>query len=125
MVGFGPRKALDLKKIYEYQRAFVKEREWDQFHTPKNLAMALAGESAELLEIFQWLTAEESQSVMSDPEKAEAVRHEVSDVLFYLLRLADKLGVDLDAAFWEKQRLNAQRYPADKARGSARKYTEI
>ena len=118
-------KALDLKKIYEYQRAFVKEREWDQFHTPKNLAMALAGESAELLEIFQWLTAEESQSVMSDPEKAEAVRHEVSDVLFYLLRLADKLGVDLDAAFWEKQRLNAQRYPADKARGSARKYTEI
>jgi NTP pyrophosphatase (non-canonical NTP hydrolase) len=116
---------LDLEKIYEYQRAFVKEREWDQFHTPKNLAMALAGEAGELLEIFQWLTVEESREVMKDARKAEAVRHEISDILFYLFRLADKLGVDLDDAFWEKQRLNAARYPADKVRGTARKYTEI
>jgi len=118
-------KALDLEKVYEYQRRFVKEREWEPFHTPKNLAMALAGESGELLEIFQWLTEEESRRVMEDPKKAEAVRHELSDILFYLLRLADTLDLDLDAAFWEKQKVNAQRYPADKARGSVRKYTEL
>jgi NTP pyrophosphatase (non-canonical NTP hydrolase) len=118
-------KSLDLEKMVEFQRRFVKEREWEKFHTPKNLAMALAGESGELLELFQWLTESESHAIMEDPRKAEAVRHEISDILFYLLRLTDLLGVDLEAAFWEKQRLNESRYPADRVRGSARKYTEI
>ena len=116
---------LDLEKIYAFQRDFVKQRDWDQFHTPKNLAMALAGEAGELIELFQWLEQEESRAIMQDGKKAEAVRHELSDILFYLFRLADKLGVDLDSAFWEKQKLNEKRYPADKVRGSARKYTEI
>lgn len=117
--------SLDLDKIYAFQRDFVKQREWDQFHTPKNLAMALAGEAGELLELFQWLEQEESRTIMGDGKKAEAVRHELSDILFYLLRLADKLEVDLDAAFWEKQKVNERRYPAEKVRGSARKYTEV
>ncbi len=115
---------MDLKKILAHQRDFVRQRDWDQYHTPKNLAMALAGEVGELLELFQWLSPEEASRVMSKPKEAEAVRHELADVFFYLTRLSDILGVDLEAAFWEKMRLNAERYPADKARGKAAKYTE-
>jgi dCTP diphosphatase len=118
-------KSLDLQKLYDSQRRFVKERDWEKFHTPKNLAMALAGEAGELLELFQWLTAEQSASIMDDARKAEAVRHELSDLLYYLLRLSDVLKVDLEEAFWEKQKLNESRYPAEKVRGTARKYTEI
>lgn len=116
---------LDLGKIYDHQRNFTRERDWERYHTPKNLAMALAGESGELLEIFQWLSEEESRNVLSDEKKATAVRHEVADILYYLLRLTDTLGLDLEEVFWEKQRLNAQRYPVDLARGNARKYTEL
>ena len=115
---------LDLAKIVSYQREFASAREWDQFHTPKNLVMALAGEAAELLEIFQWLTEAQAKAVMDDGERATAVRHEISDVFFYLIRLCDTLGVDLESAFWEKQKLNQARYPVERAKGNARKYTE-
>ena len=116
---------LDIGKISDYQRQFVKDREWDQFHTPKNLAMALAGEAGELLEIFQWLNEEQSKCLTTDSKKSEALRHEIADILYYLVRLADISGIDIEAAFWEKARLNEKKYPADLARGNARKYTEF
>jgi dCTP diphosphatase len=103
-------------------RAFAKERDWDQFHTPKNLAMGVAIEAAELMEEFQWLTPEQSGQLPA--EKLEPVRHEMADVLLYLVLLADKLGVDLIAAAAEKIVLNARKYPADTVRGKARKYDE-
>jgi dCTP diphosphatase len=99
---------------------FARERDWDQFHSPKNLAMALAGEVGELLEHFQWLT--EAQSREMPAEAREAVALELADVLLYLVRLADQLGVDLVAAAARKIELNAAKYPVDAFRGSARKY---
>jgi len=99
---------------------FARERDWDQFHSPKNLAMALAGEVGELLEHFQWLTETQSRELPADV--SDAVALEMADVLLYLVRLADKLGVDLAAAAERKIGLNAAKYPADAVRGSARKY---
>jgi len=101
-------------------RAFAKERDWDQFHTPKNLAMGVAIEAAELMEEFHWLTPE--QSAQLAPEQLQAVRHETADVFVYLVLLADKLGIDLMEAAAEKIALNAGKYPADKVRGKATKY---
>ena len=112
-------------RIAELQRrlaAFAAARDWDQFHSPKNLAMALSVESSELLEEFQWLTEQQSSSL--DAERRERVRLEMADVLIYLLRLADKLDVDLLRAAHDKLALNEQKYPADRVRGSSRKYTE-
>ena len=100
--------------------SFATERDWEHFHTPKNLAMALAGEVGELLEIFQWLTAEESVGVMSSP-RAQDVRDELADVLIYLVRLADILGVDLIGAGFQKLEKNALKYPAEEVQGSAEK----
>ena len=112
-----------LAELQQALRVFVAEREWDPFHSPKNLAMALSVEAAELLENFQWLREEESKNL--SPEQMENVRHEMADVLIYLLRLADKLGVDLLAAAKDKMALNARRYPVEKSRGSLKKYTKL
>ena len=103
-------------------RKFVAERDWDQFHSPKNLAMALSVEAAELVEHFQWLTEAESQRLA--PEKLAEVRDEIADVLVYLVRLADKLDVDLLAAAAQKIDKNALKYPAEKVRGSMKKYSD-
>lgn len=103
-------------------RKFVAERDWDQFHSPKNLAMALSVEAAELLEHFQWLT--EAESGRLPPGKRAQVRDEMADVLVYLVRLADKLEVDLLEAAAEKIAKNALKYPADRVRGSMKKYTD-
>jgi NTP pyrophosphatase (non-canonical NTP hydrolase) len=112
----------DLQNIRDQIRSFVEERDWDQFHTPKNLAMALSVEAAELLEPFQWMQTGNLAEL--DNKKLEQIRHEMADVLVYLIRLADKLDVDLSAAFSEKMALNRAKYPADKVRGDARKYSE-
>jgi dCTP diphosphatase len=104
-------------------REFAAERDWEQFHSPKNLASALAVEAGELLEHFQWLTEAESRALPAG--RHDAVALEMADVLLYLVRLADRLGVDLAAAADRKIALNAQRYPVERARGSKRKYTEI
>jgi dCTP diphosphatase len=101
---------------------FARERDWDQFHAPKNLAMALAGEVGELLEHFQWLT--EQQSAHLPAEVKDAVALEMADVLLYLVRLADKLKIDLGAAALRKIDLNAAKYPVEEFRGSSRKYDE-
>ena len=103
-------------------RDFAAARDWERFHSPKNLAMALAAESGELLEQFQWLT--EAQSRELDPSQRELVAAELADVLLYLLRLADQLSVDLKAAAERKIAVNEKRYPVDRVRGSAKKYTE-
>ncbi|WP_460861797.1 nucleotide pyrophosphohydrolase [Nocardiopsis coralliicola] len=91
---------------------FADRRDWERHHTPKNLAMALAGEAGELVAEFQWLSEEESARVMADPAKAEAVRSEMADVLSYLLRLATVLDVDIEAALRAKTALNEHRFPA-------------
>ena len=106
-------------------RTFATERDWHQFHTPKNLVMALSGEVGELVEPFQWLTPEQSSRIMDDPAAAEQVWHEMADVLAYLVRLADVLDVDLAAALDEKMSLNAAKYPVELARGNARKYDAL
>lgn len=103
-------------------RAFVAERDWDQFHTPKNLAMALAGESGELLAELQWLTDDEIRAGMAGTDLRERVSHEVADVLMYLIRFADVCGIDLVSAVLDKMELNRQRYPVEQSTGSVTKY---
>jgi NTP pyrophosphatase (non-canonical NTP hydrolase) len=112
-----------LEDLRDALRQFAAERDWDQFHSPKNLAIALNVEAAELLEHFQWLS--DAESAVIPPEKRAKVREELADVLLYLIRLADKLDVDLATAAAEKLRINATKYPVDKARGSNKKYTEL
>ena len=104
-------------------RDFSAARDWDQFHSPKNLAMALSVEVAELVEHFQWLTEDQSAALSTD--RLAAVAHEIADVQIFLIRLADTLGVDLDEAVAAKIALNEQKYPVEKARGNALKYTEF
>jgi dCTP diphosphatase len=115
-----------MDSLLELRRAlrdFCAEREWDQFHSPKNLAIALCVEASELLEQFQWLTDDGSKRLPA--ETLEAASQEMADVLLYLVRLADKLDVNLVAAAEAKLRLNAIKYPVEKSRGSSRKYTEL
>jgi len=111
-----------LRTLQQRLAAFAAERDWQQFHSPKNLAMALSVEAAEVVEEFQWLT--EAQSENLDADRRERVRLELADVLIYLLRLADRLDVDLLRAAEDKIEANARKYPAERVRGDARKYTE-
>jgi len=101
---------------------FAAVRDWDQFHSPKNLAMALIAEAAELVEHFQWLTEEQSQLLST--EKRQAVSYELADVLIYLVRIADKLDIDLIAAAKSKTEINETRYPAERVKGDARRANE-
>lgn len=112
----------DLESLRRRVAAFAAERDWDQFHTPKNLAMALGVEAAELAEIFQWLTAEQSETL--DAGRRRRVEEELADVLVYLVRIADRLDIDLLAAAARKLEENARKYPAERVRGQARKYDE-
>lgn len=111
-----------LDQLRDRLREFVRERDWEQFHSPKNLAMAMIVEAAELVEHFQWLTEDQSKDIPA--EKRKQVAHEIADTFVYLLRMADVLGIDLIDAANAKITLNAQKYPADKVRGSNAKYTE-
>lgn len=114
---------VDLDSLKLTLREFADRRDWNQFHSPKNLCMALAVEVSELTEHFQWLTEEQSRRL--SPEKLEEVAAELADTLLYLVRLADKLEIDLLTAAHNKIRLNEQKYPVDKSRGNAKKYTEF
>jgi dCTP diphosphatase len=102
--------------------AFIEERHWEQFHSPKNLVMALSVEVAEVVEHFQWLTEEDSKNL--PPEKLAEVREEIGDVMIYLTELADKLGIDPVEAAKAKMTINRQKYPAELVKGKASKYTE-
>ena len=112
-----------LEHLAECLRDFAQERNWEQFHSPKNLAMALSVEAAELLEHFQWMT--EDESAKPTPEKLQQILEEIGDVLIYLTRIADRLGIDPLNAAYKKLEINHRKYPAEKARGSAKKYTEL
>ena len=104
-------------------RAFAAERDWDQFHSPRNLATALAVEAAELLEPFQWL--DDAQARNLPPATRAAVEEEMADVLLYLVRLADRLDVDLERAAHAKIARNAEKFPVERVHGSSRKYDQI
>ncbi len=112
----------DFDRVKKQVRQFVVERDWDQFHSPKNLSMALIVEAAELVEHFQWLTEEQSCSL--SPEKLAEVELELADIQVYLISLAEKLKLDLVTAVEKKLVLNAKKYPAEQVRGSSKKYTE-
>jgi dCTP diphosphatase len=119
-----PNDGMDrLRALRDKLRQFAEERDWDQFHSPKNLAIALSVEASELLEHFQWMSEAESQSIPLD--KREQIREEVADVLLYLVRIADKLDIDLAEAAEAKIKINAAKYPIQKARGNNKKYTEL
>jgi NTP pyrophosphatase (non-canonical NTP hydrolase) len=115
----------DLVELQEKLRAFAQERDWEQFHSPKNLSMAIACEAGELLELFQWLSETESKTIMHNECKADSVRQELADILIYVVRLADVMGIDLKAAATAKIALNEARYPVAASHGSARKCNEL
>ncbi len=112
-----------LEELRAALQRFAEDRDWDQFHSPKNLAIALSVEAAELLEHFQWTP--EADSPVLTPNQHNRVQEEIADVLLYLIRIADKLNIDLLAAASDKIQVNAAKYPVDKARGSSKKYTEL
>lgn len=111
-----------VNELIERIRRFVRERDWEKFHSPKNLAMALSVEVAEIVELFQWLTPEESAELPA--EKRASLRQEIGDVLIYLLNLADRLDIDALAAAREKLEINARKYPVSLVKGQGKKYTE-
>ena len=113
----------DFQRTIERIRAFRDARDWMQFHNPKNLACSLVIEAAELLELFQWKTPEESEALIAS--KREAIEHEMADIAVYLFELADNLGIDLLKAIATKMDHNEAKYPVEKAKGSAAKYTEL
>ena len=115
-----PRDSLD--DLSARLLAFARERDWEQFHNPKNLSMALAGEAGELLEHFQWLS--EAQSAVLTPDRRDQVALEMADILIYLVRLAERLDVDLVDAAYRKIAINEARYPAERVRGDARRAEE-
>lgn len=114
---------MTIESLTDQLRQFAREREWERFHTPKNLTMALSGEAGELVSLFQWLQDDEVADWIRDPENRTAVEHEMADVFGYLLRLADVLGIDLESALRAKIEVNGQKYPVELARGNATKYT--
>ena len=111
---------MNIKNIQKQLSDFADERDWDQFHNPKNLAMALSVESSELVEIFQWLTPEQAESIMSSSE-SEHVKEELADVMIYLIRMADKLNVDLENAVTDKIVKNGKRYPVSLSKSNTKK----
>lgn len=113
----------ELVEFKQQFRQFVTERDWQQFHSPKNLAMALAGEAGELLELFQWLTQDESRNLPDDAK--QAVAFEIADIQIYLAAISDRLGINIGPAVAEKMKLNAEKYPADLVRGTALKYSRL
>ncbi|MCX8495928.1 MAG: nucleotide pyrophosphohydrolase [Akkermansiaceae bacterium] len=115
----------DIEELTAQIRAFADARDWGQFHTPRNLVLALAGEVGELAAEIQWVSDDAIAQALGEPGKHAAVKSEIADVAIYVLRLADKLGINLAEAIALKLHLNEQRYPVEQARGNARKYTEL
>lgn len=117
--------SLDTNKIIDSHKSFSKERNWGQFHSVKNLCMALSVETSELVEIFQWLTEEQTNRAHKNSDTKEKVEDEIADILIYLLRIADKFDIDLNKACAAKMAKNSEKYPIDKSFNSAKKYTEL
>lgn len=116
---------VDIDLINSKVDRFVDERDWDQFHSLKNLSMALSVETSELVEIFQWLREEDSDKMSRDPKLKAKVEDEVADIFVYLLRIVKKANIDLEKVTLEKIEKNAKKYPVDKAKGSSKKYDDL
>jgi len=116
---------VNVEPLAQTLESFAQKRDWAQFHSPKNLVMALTGEVGELNELFQWLSEQQSSDLAKDPDSKKRVAEELADVLFYLVRTASVMGIDLNQAAIAKLALNEQKYPADKARGNNKKYSEL
>jgi len=114
-----------LQKLRDAVLTFAQERDWEQFHTPKNLVMALAAESGELLEHFLWIDSEQSRKVTQNPQKLKAIREELADIVIYALEFANITQTDLTSAIEEKMQQNAEKYPIEKSKGRSAKYTEL
>ena len=115
---------IDNQKLAITLRSFAAERDWDQFHTPKNLATSIAVEAGELLELFQWSRGQKGWEEVADPTIRSSIEDELADILLYLIRFADKAGMDLEAIAEKKIALNGKKYPPERFRGSDRKYDE-
>ena len=111
---------MNIKEIQDTLAKFAKERDWDQFHSPKNLVMALTSEVGELNELFQWLTEKQSENLNNDE-----VKQEIADIFIYLVRLSDKLDIDIEEAIKEKIEINTKKYPIELSKGNAKKYTKF
>ena len=118
-------RSLNIARMQAAQRVFVKARDWEQFHTLKNLAVALSVEASELLEILQWKTEADVEFALESQPDRDRLAEELSDVLYYLLRMADLGGFDLEAEFWKKMKKNQKKYPVRLSKGHARKWTEL
>lgn len=118
-------KNIDLDKLTSELLAFSQERDWDKFHSVKNLSTALCVEGAELAEIFQWMTEEESTKAYQDPNLKEKIEDEVADVFVYLLRIIGKTNIDLEQAVRKKMFKNGLKYPLEKSRGNSKKYDDL
>jgi len=105
--------------------AFVRERDWEQFHAPKNLSMALATEAGELMEHFLWATTEQSHAIVHEPTKRAKISDELADVVIYAIEFANASGLDISAAIAAKMEANAKKYPVEKSRGKSDKYTDL
>lgn len=116
---------MDIQTLQQRLKSFYEERDWSQFHNPKNLVMALCGEVGELAEVFQWLTPEQATNIMHDPYQANKVHEEMADVFVYLVSIADKLGIDLFEAAEMKMEKNRAKYPIEKSKGNSKKYSEL
>jgi dCTP diphosphatase len=120
-----PAPLLDISRLADALQRFADDRDWQQFHSPKNLLLALTGETGELCEIFQWMSEADAKDAAKRPETAQAVKDELADVLMYLVRLSSVLGVDLNDAVTGKLALNGQKYPVDKAKSTSKKYDQL
>ncbi len=116
--------SLNLEKLHERIQKFSKDRNWDQFHSMKNLSMALSVEASELAEIFQWMSEKDSNEISKDPEKLQAFKDEIADVLIYLLRMSYKADLDLEEVVMMKMDKNELKYPVEKAFGNSKKYDQ-
>lgn len=118
-------KNIDIEKINNEVQKFVDDRDWSQFHSIKNLSMALSVEASELVEIFQWMKEEDSNQVKNDPKLKGKVSEEIADVFVYLMRVAVKCEIDIEQVTLEKIKRNAEKYPVDKSKGRSNKYSDL
>lgn len=116
---------LEIGKMKEKIRTFVSEREWGQYHTAKNISMALTIETNELMEIFLWLNDQEISHIAHHPTKIAQIEDEVADIFYWILRLCDHLNIDLQKVFWNKMKKNEEKYPIHLSKGNAKKYSEL
>ena len=117
--------ATTIAQLKERVLSFARERDWEQFHSPKNLSMALAAEAGELMEHFLWASAEESRAIAREPARGARIAEELADVVIYALEFANATGLDLAASIEAKIAANARKYPIEKSRGRSAKYTEL